>query len=88
MTVDGWRWFLWSNRAIVNHDGSINEIVAVGKDITAQKAAELALIESEKKYRHLFNEMMDGFALHEVIYDAQGEPVDYRLWILIRPMKD
>lgn len=78
MTVDGWRWFLWSNRAIVNPDGSINEIVAVGKDITAQKAAELALIESEKKYRHLFNEMMDGFALHEVIYDAQGEPVDYR----------
>ncbi|MFZ2654459.1 MAG: CHASE domain-containing protein [Victivallales bacterium] len=34
--------------------------------------------ESEKQYRLLFDEMMSGFALHEIICDAKGAPVDYR----------
>lgn len=31
-----------------------------------------------KDYQLLFNEMMDGFAHHEIIMNQQGEPVDYR----------
>ena len=34
--------------------------------------------ESEEKFRALFNSMAEGFALHEIITDDQGEPVDYR----------
>ena len=30
------------------------------------------------KYQSLFDNMMEGFALHEVICDEQGKPVDYR----------
>jgi PAS domain S-box-containing protein len=30
------------------------------------------------RYRTLFHEMLDGCALHEMIYDAAGVPVDYR----------
>lgn len=41
------------------------------RDITARKQAE-------QKYQMLFREMLDGFALHEIIVDAQGTPVDYR----------
>ncbi|MDX9783469.1 MAG: PAS domain S-box protein [Spirochaetia bacterium] len=33
---------------------------------------------AEEKYRILFREMLEGFALHEIICDAQGLPVDYR----------
>lgn len=32
----------------------------------------------EKQYRSLFNGMTEGFALHEIICDDQGIPVDYR----------
>jgi PAS domain S-box-containing protein len=33
---------------------------------------------SEKQYRLLFDNMIDGFAYHEVIVDGAGRPVDYR----------
>ena len=44
--------------------------VTVG-DITAEHKAN-------RKYESLFNEMVDGFALHEIICDKNGKPVDYR----------
>lgn len=47
-------------------------------DITARKRAEESLRISEKRYHELFNSMIDGFALHEVISDEGGTPVDYR----------
>jgi len=34
--------------------------------------------EAEEEYRTLFREMLDGFALHEIICDGHGNPVDYR----------
>ncbi len=39
--------------------------------------AEEELKESEKRYRSLFEEMIDGFATHEMILDERGEPIDY-----------
>ena len=33
---------------------------------------------SELLYHQLFSEMVDGFALHEIICDENGKPVDYR----------
>ncbi len=46
-------------------------------DITAHRRAE-------KNYRILFREMLDGFALHEIICDKEGRPVDYR-FLAINP---
>lgn len=39
---------------------------------------EDALKESESKYKTLFNTMFDGFALHEMIFDQKGNPINYR----------
>ena len=36
----------------------------------------------EEEYRTLFRTMLDGFAVHEIICDAQGQPVDYRFLVV------
>jgi len=58
--------------------------IQLAKEISERKLAEGALKESEEKYRSLFNEMIEGFALHEIICNAKGIPVDYR-FLLINP---
>jgi len=41
-------------------------------------ALRSALVESEQRYRRLFDSMEEGFALHELLYDERGTPSDYR----------
>lgn len=36
------------------------------------------LKESEKRYSTLIDKMLNGFALHELIFDKKGKPFDYR----------
>jgi PAS domain S-box-containing protein len=47
-------------------------------DLTARKRAEEALRESEERYRTMFDTMLEGFCIIEVIFDANEKPVDYR----------
>jgi PAS domain S-box-containing protein len=53
-------------------------------DITDRKWTEESLRKSEENYRTLFREMLDGFALHEILCDGQGNPADYR-FLAINP---
>jgi len=46
-------------------------------DITERKRIEKNLRMSEEKYHQLFDQMMDGFALHEIILNDEGKPIDY-----------
>jgi diguanylate cyclase (GGDEF)-like protein/PAS domain S-box-containing protein len=43
-----------------------------------RKQNELKYLASENKWRLLFENMTTGFALHDVICNEQGQPVDYR----------
>jgi PAS domain S-box-containing protein len=44
----------------------------------SQHTAEQSLRESEERHRSLFENMTEGFALHEIITDSHGSPRDYR----------
>ena len=43
---------------------------------------ELHILESEKKYRTLFENMLEGFAYCRMIYNEQGEPVDWEYLVV------
>lgn len=66
-------------------------IKAVGtcQDISIRKQIEEELNkskiiaeENEKQFRQLFENMEQGFAFHEMIYDNQENPVDYRFLLI------
>ena len=48
-TAMGWRWFAWEDYIIRNDSGQVTEIQSVARDITDQKALELALREARDK---------------------------------------
>jgi len=52
-------------------------IVLAFEEITERVRAEEALRANEEKYRLLFKNMMDAFALHEIALDEMGRPIDY-----------
>ncbi|MBK9795994.1 MAG: PAS domain S-box protein [Holophagaceae bacterium] len=69
-------WFSCDFSAFAGAQGPILLIMCV--DISERKRADLALLRSEHQYRSLFDSMKEGFALHELITDEQGQPYDYR----------
>ncbi len=46
---------------------------------SAQKKMEEALHKTETKFANLYASMVEGVALHEIIYDAKGQPTNYRI---------
>jgi len=67
-----------NQRALVRDDsGHPIALEAIIRDITDEKEALLALERSEIHYRNLFESMLNGFALHEMVFDEEGTPIDY-----------
>ncbi|MGZ9222575.1 MAG: PAS domain S-box protein, partial [Anaerolineales bacterium] len=80
-----WRWVQSRDTIFTrNPEGIVTQILGILADITESKQRQDALRESERKYRLLFENMTSGFALHRMIYDDQGKPVDYR-YIEVNP---
>ncbi|MBN2746399.1 MAG: PAS domain S-box protein, partial [Bacteroidales bacterium] len=48
------------------------------RDISERKKQQLQIQFNEQRYRNLVNEMQIGLALHEMLFDENGKPVDYR----------
>lgn len=62
---------------IRNESGQPRDIATIMTDITARKEAQKALEASEIRFRSLFETMTEGCALHDLVYDEDGTPVDY-----------
>jgi PAS domain S-box-containing protein len=57
-------------------DGQITGFIEVVEDITASKEMEEALKESENLYRSLFENMLNGFAYCQMLFE-ENEPQDF-----------
>ena len=64
-------WIFLKAAPLYGQNGSLIGAIESIRDITERKLAE-------QNYQILFNEMLDGFAQHEIICDESGSPVDYR----------
>lgn len=60
LTQTGWRWFGWADKAVLDEDGQVVEIVGVGRDITERKLAEEALSRSEEHLRVTLHSIGDA----------------------------
>lgn len=58
-------------------DSESRKVAILFNDITERKKAEEALRESEEKYRSLFNSMSEMFQVLELVYDDNGQVVDF-----------
>jgi two-component system cell cycle sensor histidine kinase/response regulator CckA len=73
------------NSSSISREQLLAEVEELKKQIARFKeteikceAVELDLKRKEEKLRLLFQEMISGFALHEIILDEEGKPCDYR----------
>ena len=84
---DGDRCLLSINAApLFNEQGQFESMVAAIEDVTERKQADMALQESENRYRELFNHMSSGVAVYEVVdggrdfifkdFNQAGEKID------------
>ncbi|WP_285906931.1 PAS domain S-box protein [Pseudodesulfovibrio pelocollis] len=55
--------------------GEIPSLLSISRDITEQRRVE-------QDYENLFMKMLDGFAVHEIICNEAGEPIDYRFLVV------
>ena len=53
------------------------KFVTVVRNITFQKQAEEAILKSERKLSDIYNSMSEGLAIHELLYDSAGNPINY-----------
>ena len=63
---------------LLEENGAVMEWFGTASDITEARRAQQTLIESEARYRNLFNAMDQGYCILEMIFDDLGKPVDYR----------
>lgn len=57
--------------------GEVVQVLEVIRDVTLYKKIVT-------DYETLFSQMFDGFALHEIICDEKGKPIDYR-FLMVNP---
>ncbi|MBH8573654.1 PAS domain S-box protein [Nostocaceae cyanobacterium CENA369] len=69
-TVNGFRWYQWNVTAIKDETQKVVEIQGVGRDITERKQMEIALRESEEKFRRFADNT------HAVLWIANSQTGD------------
>ncbi|MBK4738773.1 PAS domain-containing hybrid sensor histidine kinase/response regulator [Noviherbaspirillum pedocola] len=73
-----YHWVTARGRVEYDEMGVPLQLPGVVLDVTLQKEAEEKLHASEERYRALFESIDEGFCIIEILYDADGQPADYR----------
>ena len=73
-----WRWVIARGQVEAGADGMAQSVSGVVIDATRQFEAEAQLRASEERYRTLFEAMDEAMCVIEVLFDAAGQPCDYR----------
>jgi two-component system, cell cycle sensor histidine kinase and response regulator CckA len=68
-----------SGAPVKDENGETTGVVLVFRDQTEERNRQNELILSEERYRKLYTSINDGIALHEVIYDQSGSPINYKI---------
>lgn len=98
-TKTGWRWLAWNDKAILDENQQVKEIVGVARDITYQKGVEEALRRSEDRFRSIVQQLTDIVLIMDeksiIVYDTpsvkkvlgydEGSLVGRRLIDLVNP---
>ncbi len=74
----------WNSVPQYDGKGNIFGVILSGQDITSVKKHEQALLEKEQYLSHIFDRMITGFAISEIVYDESHQPIDYR-YIQVNP---
>jgi PAS domain S-box-containing protein len=69
--VGGQPMLIRTNAEALWENGRVSKVLGTFQDVTEKRTLE-------QRYESLFRHMLDGFALHEIICNAEGRPVDYR----------
>lgn len=76
---DGFAVFRVNLARMLDISGKSKGALVVLEDFTDQRRTEQALRQSEERFRSLFENMAEGVALHEMLYDPEGRAYDYRI---------
>ncbi|MBD1903705.1 PAS domain S-box protein [Trichocoleus sp. DQ-A3] len=79
LTLNGeLQWWDHKISPIRGADGQVERLLCISREITERRLMELAVRESEAKYRTLFESIDQGFCICEMLFDENDEPIDYR----------
>jgi len=63
---------------VKDEDGNIHGVILVFRDVSEDYRQQEKLRQSEERFRTLMEEAINAIALHEIILDDHGVPVNYR----------
>ncbi|MBN1166856.1 MAG: PAS domain S-box protein [Methanospirillaceae archaeon] len=62
---------------VLDNKSRVSGLIGAFLDVTKQKKSENALKKSETLYRSLFENMLEGFAYCQMLFDDAGNPIDW-----------